>query len=202
MTEVRRATRDDRDLAAGIAAEGFFHDPLMGWVLRDDARRVAQLAHVFGGLVDDILPDRGEVWLAGDGATALWRHPDFDHTGADVDPADQAAAAAAFLEGPFEAEELGRFGVLGEAMDAAHPHEPHWYLNVVSTLPTRQSQGLGTTILRPVLERCDADGIPAYLESSNPRNVAFYLRHGFEVTGEIVLPEGPSLIPMWRAPMA
>lgn len=200
MSDVRPATLEDRELVARIAAEGFYDDPLMSWVLPNAERRLEQLTFVFGGLVDDMLPDRGEVWLADGGCTALWRAPEFDHSGASDDPEVQAAAATAFADGPFEAGDLERFGILGEAMSSAHPHEEHWYLNVVSTLPSRQSQGLGGAVLRPVLERCDADDIPAYLESSNRRNVSLYLRHGFVETGEITLPDGPSLTPMWRAP--
>ena len=44
--------------------------------------------------------------------------------------------------------------------------------------------------------------MPAYLESSNPRNISLYLRHGFVDTGEITAADGPSLIPMWREPIA
>ena len=50
------------------------------------------------------------------------------------------------------------------------------------------------------LSRCDAEHAPAYLESSKPDNVPYYERFGFEVTGEIVVPNGPTLIPMWRRP--
>jgi hypothetical protein len=50
------------------------------------------------------------------------------------------------------------------------------------------------------LDRCDAEHAPAYLESSNPDNVPYYMRFGFEVTGEIQLPNGgPTMWPMWRA---
>ncbi len=194
MSAVRPATIEDRDLVARVAAESFYDDPLMSWVLRDDERRLEQLVFVFGGLVDDMLPDRGTVHVADGASVSLWRSPDFDHG---APPAD---GGESFLAGPFTPEELGRFAVLGEAMASNHPHEPHWYLNVVGTLPSRQNQGLGGAVLRPVLERCDTDGVPAYLESSNPRNVSLYLRHGFVDTGEITLPDGPSLIPMWRDP--
>ena len=125
---------------------------------------------------------------------ALWREPAFEHGGSASDD------AADHGPGPFEAGELQRLGVLRAAMAAAHPHEPHWYLNVVSTVPERQGAGLGAAVLRPVLDQCDAGDTCAYLESSNPRNVPFYRRLGFVDAGEIPLTGGPSLIPMWREP--
>jgi hypothetical protein len=55
--------------------------------------------------------------------------------------------------------------------------------------------------MRAGLERCDAEGMPAYLENSNTRNLPFYLRHGFEVMSETRLPfDGPPLWFMWREP--
>jgi hypothetical protein len=54
--------------------------------------------------------------------------------------------------------------------------------------------------MRSRLDRVDAEHAPAYLESSNPVNVPYYQRFGFEITGDITLPNGgPKLIPMWRA---
>ena len=62
----------------------------------------------------------------------------------------------------------------------------------------RKCRGLGAEALAPTLSVCDAEGMPAYLESSNPRNMTLYRRHGFVEIGEIPLPDGPSLYPMWR----
>jgi GNAT superfamily N-acetyltransferase len=95
---------------------------------------------------------------------------------------------------------MARFAILGTAMHEAHPHEPHWYLNVVSTLPSHQSQGLGARALAPVLALADANGQPCYLESTNPRNRTLYYRHGFVDTGDIDLDGGPSMRQMWRTP--
>ena len=53
-------------------------------------------------------------------------------------------------------------------------------------------------MMEPVLTRGDLDGIPAYLESSNPRNVAFYERQGFEIRSEFHPDGGPLITGMWR----
>ena len=72
-----------------------------------------------------------------------------------------------------------------ELMKAAHPEEPHWYLAVIGSDPDVRGKGFGQALMRSRLDRCDAEYAPAYLESSNPDNVPYYERFGFEVTGEI-----------------
>ncbi len=85
-------------------------------------------------------------------------------------------------------------------IERQHPRTPHWYLAVLGTDPIHQGKGIGSALLAPILDRCDREGIGAYLESSKQSNIAFYRRHRFEVTGEIVLPGGPPVWPMWRDP--
>jgi GNAT superfamily N-acetyltransferase len=86
-------------------------------------------------------------------------------------------------------------------VEGAHPETPpHFHLAVLGTEPSRQGEGIGSALIAPVLELCDRDHVPAYLESSKESNIAFYARHGFRVTGEINLPKGPLVWPMWRTP--
>ncbi len=201
MTDVRPATLDDVDQLARIAAAGFYDDPVLSWIFRDDERRLDQVAFLMAGLARDMLPDRGTIHLAGDVCAAFWRDPTFVHGRSAADRVGDAAGDAPEEQPmPFAPDELERLGILGEAMMTNHPHESHWYLNVVSTIPERQGQGLGTAVMQPVLERCDAEGARAYLESSNPRNLTLYRRNGFVDAGEIPLPDGPSLVMMWREP--
>jgi GNAT superfamily N-acetyltransferase len=80
-------------------------------------------------------------------------------------------------------------------IERAHPLEPHWYLAVLGTDPRHQGRGVGSALLAPVLARCDADRVPAYLESSKRTNVPFYERHGFRVLGELAIRGGPVI---WR----
>ena len=87
-----------------------------------------------------------------------------------------------------------------EKMDEWHPDEEHWYLPIVGVEPNAQGRGLGGALMRHATARADAQGVPAYLESSNPRNISLYERHGFEVMGEIQIGAGPLVTPMLRRP--
>jgi ribosomal protein S18 acetylase RimI-like enzyme len=93
-----------------------------------------------------------------------------------------------------------RLEQLVQAFEAVHPHDPHWYLQFLATDPPLQSRGIGATLLTDVLAAADGAGQAAYTEATSLRNRALYERHGFVFTGEIPLPDGPSLYAMWRDP--
>lgn len=191
------ATLDDADLLAGIAAAGFYDDPVLSWVLPDPAKRLEQLRFLFAGMVRDMLPVGGLVHVADLASAAFWRAPDYDHGRTASDRVDEAPEP----DVPFTDDEMERLVILGTAMIESHPHELHWYLNVLSTVPERQGQGLGAAVLQPVLQTCDGEGVRAYLESTNPRNMTLYRRQGFVDAGEIELEGGPPLYAMWRDPL-
>lgn len=87
---------------------------------------------------------------------------------------------------------------LQEAMRKVHPQEPHWYLYLLGSDPVHQGRSHGSAVLQPVLDRCDDDAMPAYLESSKEANIPCYRRHGFEVQKEFrPVDGGPPLRPMW-----
>jgi len=90
--------------------------------------------------------------------------------------------------------------VVFEQMDRHHPTEPHWYLPLIGVDPVRQRNGQGAALMRRALERVDREGLTAYLESTNPRNIALYQRHGFAVVATIEVADVPPLFPMVRRP--
>ncbi|HYZ98521.1 MAG TPA: GNAT family N-acetyltransferase, partial [Acidimicrobiales bacterium] len=87
-----------------------------------------------------------------------------------------------------------------DLIERAHPREHHWYLAVLGTDPPHQGKGIGAALVDPVLAGCDREGLGAYLESSKEQNIPYYQRFGFAVTGQIDLPGGPPVWPMWRDP--
>ena len=87
-----------------------------------------------------------------------------------------------------------------EKMGEGHPDEPHWHLPMIGVEPNAQNRGIGGKLMTYGASRCDQEGTPAYLESSNPRNIPLYERHCFEVMGEIRAVKGPLITPMLRKP--
>lgn len=193
---VRPATSADHPALAGALARAFAEDPVARWSCRPDALRPRVLRQVFEIRLRQLARD-GEVWTeAGLAGAALWAAPDAWRTSARDD-----ARLAAVLARP---RLLGRLplilhGFLG--VERLHPPQPpHWYLSVLGTDPAAQGRGIGSALLAPVLERCDEDGVGAYLESSKESNLAYYARHGFRLTRTVRLPRGPQVWLMWREP--
>ena len=88
-----------------------------------------------------------------------------------------------------------------EQMDKLHPTDEHWYLPLTGVDPVAQGRGLGSTLLRPALNICDRDGLPAYLEATSPRNRDLYARHGFDIVETMQAGTSPPLWAMLREPV-
>ena len=188
---VTRATPADVPEVARTFARAFRDDPFLRWLIRDDER----LLRNYVVWLDRIWLPHGETLIAGGHAAASWLRPGEAHLGAleqlRLLPALSRAAG----------RDLPRllFG-LGTA-ENHQPREPHWYLPQLGVDPEAQGQGLGSLLLEAMLTRCDADGLPAYLEATTRDSIPLYERHGFEVTAERRLPMGgPPYWPMWREP--
>jgi GNAT superfamily N-acetyltransferase len=193
---VRRATEADVDPMAAQLARAFFDDPVMAHVFRNAARRPEAMRRYFTSQMrGDYLPYGGCYTTDDHRGSAVW-----------------APAGKPLLTGlagianlvrvlPFVVTHLKTTLDMIALIESMHPHEPHWYLATLGTDPEAQGKGVGSALMQPVLDQCDAEGWPAYLESSKERNVPFYARHGFKVVEEVPLPGGgPSIWTMWRRP--
>jgi ribosomal protein S18 acetylase RimI-like enzyme len=191
--KIRSATRADEAAVLNVITVAFTSDPVARWVLPDAGRYLAQMpraARAFGGNGFD----HGTIFCAEDfmGA-AMWLPPG-------VEPDTEALLE--LFERNVAQPRLDEAMSVMEAMGSHHPAEPHWYLPLIGVDPSCQGCGLGSVLMRHALERCDADGMPAYLESSNPRNISLYLRHGFKIVGSIQVGSSPEVVPMIRLPQA
>lgn len=196
--EVRPARKSDVRELSRVLGRAFYDDPVSVWMLPADETRAGRLASYFATVTrHHHLPGGGvEVACAGPviGAATLWDPP---HRWKQSGRARLSMLPA--LIGAYRWR-LGAGRIVEELLDAAHPREPHWYLAVIGSDPTVRGGGFGKAVLQSRLVRCDAERCPAYLESSKFDNVPYYQRFGFEVTGTITIPGGPTLWQMWRQP--
>lgn len=175
-TRIRVATPDDRDPILATIVRAFAADPFLRFMLPDDDDYSAHAPAFFGALFDKRVP-AGTVWIAGDAdAVALWDGP-----GASGDVAIELPAAARAVMEEYD-----------HAVHGALPQDRHWYLGVLATDPAHAGRGLGRSVMRSGLARAAAEGLPAYLETTNEGNVALYERAGWRVETELAHP-----MPIW-----
>ncbi|MEI4506581.1 N-acetyltransferase [Sphingopyxis sp. CCNWLW253] len=168
---------------------GFSGDPMARWASPDAATyldRRLEFFDAFGGAAFE----HDSAFVAdGGAAVATWLPPGVEPDG---------AVMAAIMDEQTPASRKGEMDALFEQMEQFHLKEPHWYLPLIAADPACRGRGLGTALMEAAIARIDADGRPAYLESSNPRNIPLYQRFGFEIIGEIQAGTSPVLTPMLR----
>ena len=186
---VKRAGRDQAALVGEILADAFGADPVGKWISPDPEYP----AWCWPLLVPLMVPP-GELYLAGEGlGAAIWVPP-----GAKLDMKLGIAVLWDYWR-RFGLGSILRFFRLMIPMEKQHPKDPHYYLFAVGVRSEAKGRGIGSALLEPVLQECDRRKVVAYLENSNPLNLPFYQRHGFEVRGEITMPRnGPTLWLMYR----
>jgi len=188
---VQSAGAHDRPRVISVITLAFSSDPLVRWLFPDPIRYLdifPQIADAFGG--NGLA--HGATFITGGGAgVALWLPP-----GVEPDNERMGALTAGNIEGDVSTEMVEVFGQMG----AYHPDEPHWYLPLIGVDPASQGKGYGSVLMHHATERFDAEGVPAYLESTNPRNISLYLRYGFEILGTIQAGSSPAVVPMIRHP--
>jgi GNAT superfamily N-acetyltransferase len=195
-SSVRHAEPADVPALTRMLVRAYMDDPVAVWTCEAGALRARTLAGMYSARLRELL------------AEGVWTNPERTSAAVWTAPGRQASIrpSAALLGCLLDPRMLARLPVLARghrAMQRAHPREPpHWYLSLLGTDPDARGHGLGSAVLQPVLAKCDADGVGAYLESSKPRNLDFYAQFGFHTVGELQLPRGPKLWPMWREPRA
>jgi ribosomal protein S18 acetylase RimI-like enzyme len=194
--EVRKYTAADRNALIDVMARAFDDDPMANWFAAQDSHRSRRI-HDFISMGVKMTAPHDEAYTT-DGVLggAAWVPPGKAKMGVlrqlMLLPSMVRVCTARRLP-----------AILGglNAVEKKHPYEPHWYLLAVGVDPDQQGRGIGTQLMRPGLERCDREGTPAYLESSNERNVPLYERNGFKVTEVFQVPNGgPKIWLMWRDP--
>ncbi|MGB7070245.1 MAG: N-acetyltransferase [Pyrinomonadaceae bacterium] len=189
MLEIKTASSSDEAGLIGTLTLAFSSDPMARWSQPDPGlylMHFPSFARAFGA---NAFSSGTAYFTDGYSGAALWLPPG-------VEPDEETMVLLVEANSPegIKPEIYGMF----EQMGKFHPTEPHWYLPLIGVDPSHQGRGVGSALMEHALRQCDLDGTIAYLESSNPRNVSLYERHGFEVIGEIQSGTSPTMRPMIR----
>ena len=178
-TAVRPARIDDAPTLDGVLADAFFDDPINVHLVPDEARRDAALRRGMGHVLRQAyLPNAGAWTTAELDGVALWGKPDDPKPSLLEQLRQLPTFAAAF--GRHLPRAMRAFGTV----EKRRPSEPHWFLDLLAVRPDRQGRGIGSALVTSALAETDRTGVPAFLVTSNDRNVPFYERLGFKVTEE------------------
>ena len=186
---VRRADGGDTRPLSLALSRAFRDDPVHRWILPGEFDWALASDAFFAMVMRDLLRHDAVFTNEDCVGAALWVPP-YPQPATWRERLVMAACWYAAI-----GRRVSQVGVQLARIERAHPVEPHWYLAVLGIDPRHQRRGLGSALMGPILARCDADRVPAYLESSKRSNVPFYERHGFRVLGELAIAGGPVI---WR----
>lgn len=188
---------EDVEAAAATLTLAFADDPVIRALLPSARDHLTMFGDLMRVTLSSAAESRSAFMVEGGGAASAWFPPRLTEEArraARQRAERMEALLSGVMSGPGKADVLATL----DAVQQAHPHEPHWYLFSIGADPAQQGRGLGSLIMKHVLPLCDAEGMPAYLESSNPRNVPFYERHGFEVASVVQVGAAPPITLMIR----
>ena len=197
LPAVHRARETDIASLSKMLAHAYVADPVSRWLIPGDEQWIRFARPYFAFLLRSALAEGVLFKNEDSSAAALWRRP---NSPGPSGPGRLGKALHGLRMLSLLRARSSRGVRLARLLEEAHPQEPHWFMQFVAVESTCRGRGLASSILRPMLERCDADGQVAYLESSNPGNTPIFQHLGFEVCGKIDLSPGPTILCMRRAP--
>jgi GNAT superfamily N-acetyltransferase len=188
---IKTATASDESRVIDVIVRAFAADPPARWGWPDEQQyytHFPSFVRAFGGKA---FTHGSAYYVDGYAAAALWLPPDVHPDEDKLISLVQRTVSEHIQKDFFPAfEQMGRY----------HPSEPHWYLPLTGVEPSRQGKGFGSALMQHALIKCDRDRKLAYLESTSPKSLPFYKRHGFEVLGTIQVGTSPPIFPMLRRP--
>jgi len=190
---IRRAAPGEWRALGDLVGAAFAADPIAHWTFRDPLL----IRAAFRSLARDVYLPHGSGWFAGADGGAMWLHPG-PRRGLGAIATLALAARMVLRAGPGA---VWRAMQVDAAFGSRRPPQPHAYLFTVGLLPAARGRGLGSRLLRPMLDHWDAAGVPVWLENTHPANDAIYRGLGF-VARETFhpAPGAPPVTTMLRPP--
>ncbi|MEU3310215.1 GNAT family N-acetyltransferase [Nocardiopsis sp. NPDC055551] len=201
VKSIRTATMDDVPAIARVLGRAYHSDPLFRWFFPENETRMARSirmcaltagfdrvpggdAHVFETDEDGRRVVRG---------AGLWKPP-----GDDAKEGATMLRSLPHLASMLGVRRLPRIMRYVAELKGSAPEEPHWYLRALGTDPAARGTGVGSSLVRAGLAQADSDGVPVYLDTTNPADIGFFERFEFRVVRAVNDPDFPSTYCMLR----
>ena len=188
---IRSAGIDEMEKAAAVILLAFSTDPVARWVYPEPAEYLRHFPEFIRGFAGGAFESRTAFVTNDLAGAALWLPPG-EHSDEEF--------LMELVDSTVSREIREDLLPVMEAMGTHHPAEPHWYLPMIGVETMQQGRGIGAELMQYALDKIDEAGLPAYLESSNPRNISLYERCGFAGMGTIQYGNSAPLFPMVRWP--
>jgi ribosomal protein S18 acetylase RimI-like enzyme len=188
---IKTAMASDEEQVMAVVVLAFSTDPAVRWAYPDPCQYLTNFPNFIRAFGGRAFEQGTAYYIDGYLGAALWLPPE-------VQP-DEDVLITLLQQSVSEREQEDVFAVL-EQMGNYHPSEPHWYLPLIAVDPTQQHKGYGSALMKHTVMLCDRGNQLAYLESTNPKNIPLYQRHGFELLGTIQVGSSPPIFPMLRNP--
>lgn len=180
----------DSEEAVATIVISFAADPVMGWLLPNPKKRI-EFLQIFASLfLKDAIPIRSAHALPDFSGVAIWT------PSGESNPSSMLQSLFAEY---VSLNVLRQYFAMSGKLELAKPTGQHLTLHLIGVDPARQGQGIATALLDYGLREADRWELPAYLESTNPRNIGLYRRFGFEVVKEVSVDGAPPRTAMIRA---
>jgi ribosomal protein S18 acetylase RimI-like enzyme len=188
---IKTAAASDEARAVAVVTLAFSTDPAARWTWPDPKQFLEAFPSVVRAFGGKAFGHDSAHCVEGFAGAALWLPPG-------VRPDEDTLSTLMQRTGSAEFRKDG--AAVFDQMGRHHPSEPHWYLPIIGVDPVHQGKGYGGALMKHALIACDRDHTLAYLESSNPKNIPLYERHGFKLMGTIQVGSSPQIFPMLRTP--
>ena len=191
MPTVKTAAASEEAPVIDVVMLAFSADLAARWTWRDPHQYLMHFPRFVKAFGGEAFSHGSAYCVDGYAGAALWLPPE-------VEPDEDALIT--LVQGTASEQSRKHVFAVLEQMGRYHPSEPHWYLPLMGVDPFHQGKGLGSALMQHALIPCDRDHKPAYLESTNTKNIPLYERHGFELLGTIQAGTSPPIFPMLRKP--
>jgi ribosomal protein S18 acetylase RimI-like enzyme len=183
-TPARLLSLSDVEAAAQVIAQAFMDDPLIAFVLPRRRSRLKALLAFFRAY-GEVSIQNGRGYGVGEPlqGVAYWKAP----SQGDISLPLRSLKIfiplvfTSYLGGYLKAKPVFR---QIDALHAKHAPEAHYYLDNIGVLAEARGQGAASRLIRPFLEKADAEGAPAYTDTATRSNVPLYVHFGFECVEE------------------